>query len=81
MPERFREAHGVYLMNGLKGSHWDAFELAGLHKGGRELPLELSFAEYTFEGKRFFTGIARDISERKRAEQALRESEGVYAPV
>jgi len=79
MPERFRGAHanalGTYLVTNLKKKSWEAIELPGLHKSGKELPLELSFAEYAIEGKRFFTGIARDISERKRAQEALKESE------
>jgi two-component system, cell cycle sensor histidine kinase and response regulator CckA len=79
MPERFRNAHelglGSYVATKTRKIRWDAIELAGLHREGHEIPLELSFAEYTKEGKRFFTGIARDISERKRAEAALRESE------
>src|SRR5262249_37750423 len=79
MPERFRHAHqhslGSYLTTNVKRRSWEAIELPGLHKSGKELPLELSFAEYSIEGKRFFTGIARDISERKRAQEALKESE------
>jgi PAS domain S-box-containing protein len=38
----------------------------GLHKSSAEIPLEVSFAEFTNDGQRFFIGIARDISERKR---------------
>jgi len=53
---------------------WEAIELPGLHKSGREIPLEVSFGEFSRNGKRFFTGIARDISERKRAEEALERS-------
>jgi len=40
--------------------------LPGLHKSSAEIPLEISFAEFSNDGQRFFTGIARDISERKR---------------
>ena len=79
MPERFRKTHAAavakYLASGEKQIPWDAIELPGLHKSGREMPLELSLAEFSREGRRYFTGIARDVSERKRAEQALRDSE------
>ena len=46
----------------------DSVEMPGLHKDGREIPLELSFGEYAREGQRVFTGVVRDITERKRTE-------------
>ncbi len=52
--------------------------MPGLHKNGAEIPLELSFAEFTRNGRRFFTGIVRDITERQRAGQALKASEERY---
>jgi PAS domain S-box-containing protein len=70
MPEYLRHLHqqGItrYLQTGRKHIHWAAVQLPGLHKSGAEIPLEVSFAEFTKDGRRFFTGIARDISERKR---------------
>lgn len=70
MPEYLRHLHkaGIarYLETGRKHIHWAAVQLPGLHKSGGEIPLEISFAEFTQDGRRFFTGIARDISERKR---------------
>ncbi|MDT4895401.1 MAG: two-component system, cell cycle sensor histidine kinase and response regulator CckA [Acidobacteriota bacterium] len=95
MPEYLRHVHeaavGRYVRTGRKHINWEAVELPGLHKSGREIPLELSFGEFTKDRKRFFTGIARDISERKQAEEQLRRQldftetitaslgEGVYA--
>ncbi|HLN98882.1 MAG TPA: PAS domain S-box protein [Pyrinomonadaceae bacterium] len=70
MPEYLRHLHksGItrYLETGRKHIQWAAVQLPGLHKSGAEIPLEISFAEFTNDGRRFFTGIARDISERKR---------------
>jgi PAS domain S-box-containing protein len=79
MPERFQAAHSMglerYVKTGSRTIAWEAVEVSGLRRDGSEVPLELSFGSFTKEGKRFFTGIIRDISERKRAEQALLESE------
>jgi len=79
MPQRFQGAHcdglARYVRTGKRSIAWEAVELPGLHRDGTEVPLELSFGAFTKEGKRFFTGIIRDISERKRTEEALHESE------
>ncbi|HVI72063.1 MAG TPA: PAS domain S-box protein, partial [Pyrinomonadaceae bacterium] len=70
MPEYLRHLHkaGItrYVETGQKHIGWAAVQLPGLHKSGAEIPLEISFAEFSNDGRRFFTGIARDISERKR---------------
>ena len=44
-------------------------ELTGRHHDGQELCLEIAFAEGTHRSERIFTGVIRDISERKRAEE------------
>lgn len=46
-------------------------EVRGRHKSGRQIPLEISVGEFVNNGRRVFTGIARDITERKRAENML----------
>jgi PAS domain S-box-containing protein len=75
MPEYLRHLHrqGLknYLDTGQKHISWDAVELPGLHKSGNEITLELSFNEFSKEGTRFFTGIARDVSKRKQDERRL----------
>jgi PAS domain S-box-containing protein len=50
-------------------------ELQGLRKDGSEIPLELSSSEWKSEGKMFYSSIIRDVTERKRAEEELCESE------
>jgi len=75
MPDYLRHIHRVglkrYLETGKRHISWQAVELPGLHKNGKEIPLELSFGEFIDKGKRFFTGIARDVTERKRLERRL----------
>jgi len=74
MPDYLRHVHsaglGRYIADGVKHIAWSGVELPGLHRTGREIPLEISFGEFTHEGGKFFTGIARDITKRKRAEEA-----------
>jgi len=47
--------------------------LTGTRPGGESFPVEASLSCLQLEDERVFTVIARDISERKRAEEALRQ--------
>src|SRR3989442_14337297 len=82
MPDYLRHVHrsGLkrYLATGERHISWEAVELPGLHKSGREIPLELSFGEFIENGESFFTGIARDITEQKAAREILREREEYF---
>jgi signal transduction histidine kinase len=50
-------------------------ELAARKKSGEEVPIELSLSTWTVRDERYYTGIIRDIGERKEAEETLRQSE------
>lgn len=52
-----------------------ALELSGLRKDGSQFPFELTTAIWETTEGLFFTGIIRDITERKHIERYLRESE------
>jgi len=73
IPESIRKVHEIgfrrYLDTGVRHLNWQGAELIGLHKNGREFPVEISIGELTRGGRRMFTGFIRDISERKRAEE------------
>jgi PAS domain S-box-containing protein len=68
MPEEFRSAHtrGIaeYLRSSSRRLSWNGIEFPGLHRTGRHVPLEISFAEARHDGKIFFAGFLRDLSER-----------------
>ncbi|HEY3250366.1 MAG TPA: PAS domain S-box protein [Ignavibacteria bacterium] len=78
MPEQMRNLHlsslNNYIKTGKKKINWYAIEFKGRHKSGKEIPLEISFSEYIKNGSHSFTGIIRDISERKKKDEQIIQS-------
>jgi diguanylate cyclase (GGDEF)-like protein/PAS domain S-box-containing protein len=78
MPERYRDlcVDGLhsYLRTGEARVVGGTTELVGLRKDGSEFPIEMSLGETQENGERLFTGVIRDVTERKRTEDALREA-------
>lgn len=78
MPERFRAMHDAGIKRVVEGGVaasrliGSTVEVVGLRKDGREFPLELSLATWDTPNGRFFSGIIRDISERKKAEDKIK---------
>jgi two-component system sensor histidine kinase/response regulator len=76
IPERFHEAHRADLHRSLESGErrlrsWQNLDLVGLTQDGRELPLEMSFSRFEARGRSFFTGVLRDITQRKQVEAEL----------
>ncbi len=79
IPERYREKHLAAMQRVRQAGETrlvgQTLELSGLRKDGSEFPVELSLGTWKSGEKTYFSGIVRDITDRKRAEEALRASE------
>ncbi|MES1981883.1 MAG: PAS domain S-box protein [Pseudomonadota bacterium] len=73
MPSPYHEAHDGYithyLQTGEKKIIGSGREVMGLRKDGTTFPMELAVGEARLGAYRMFTGIVRDISARKQAEE------------
>jgi PAS domain S-box-containing protein len=63
------------LIEGMKKGERQVFETAHRAKSGKILPVEVSSSLINYHGKPSILSIARDITERKKAGESLRESE------
>lgn len=79
IPKQHRAAHkkGMekFIKTGIGPVLNKRIEVKGLHRKGHEIPIELAITPFKQGGKWIFSGFARDISELKEAEKALRYSE------
>ncbi|NIR48987.1 PAS domain S-box protein [candidate division KSB1 bacterium] len=73
MPQLLAFAESIFKQGGGRTD-----ELTCLTKSGTKLPAEISASVIEVDGRRCLIALVRDISERKRAEQALRESEARF---
>lgn len=75
MPAPYAEEHDGYLQNyfttGIKKIIGIGREVTGKRKDGSTFPMELAVSEMAVGHERMFTGIVRDITERKAIETAL----------
>jgi two-component system, LuxR family, sensor kinase FixL len=78
MPEPFHSQHDGYIANYLRTGQAKIIgigrEVVGRRKDGSTFPMDLAISVFRLGAGRYFTGIVRDITERKRAEQELREA-------
>ncbi len=77
MPEPYHSEHDGYLDHYLHTGQRRIIgigrEVVGLRKNGEKFPMELAVSELSLDGRRIFTGLTRDITERKRLEQLKTE--------
>ncbi|HEY3322718.1 MAG TPA: PAS domain S-box protein [Planctomycetota bacterium] len=80
IPERARNAHREHIQRfGKTGETARQMgrlgTVSGLRSDGEEFPIEASISHIAINGQKLFTVILRDITERKQAEDTLRNSE------
>lgn len=75
IPERFRDAHNAGILRMTRGEParivGTTVEVSALHRDGTEIPIELSLATWTLGDQRYYSGIIRDITMRRWAEQRI----------
>ena len=83
IPERYREAYENGLKHFLENSErlvpGKAIEITALNKSNIEFEISISMSSAVTLGKQLLIGFIRDITERKKTEQKIRESEHMFS--
>jgi two-component system, LuxR family, sensor kinase FixL len=83
MPAPYRDEHDRYLANyaatGVKKIIGIGREVVGLRKNGESFPMLLAISEIVEEGRRSFTGLVRDISDLRAAQERALQAERLAA--
>ena len=73
MPSPYHETHNGYIANYVQGGEPKIIgigrEVSGLRKDGNKFPLYLAVSEGTVANQKIFTGIVRDLSELRLAQE------------
>ena len=77
MPEPYRTRHGRYVADYVRTGKASIIgigrEAVGLRRDGTTFPVELAVSELKTEAGSMFTGIVRDVTDRKRLEREILE--------
>ena len=83
MPPPYATEHDEYLRRYLSTGERRIIgigrEVVGKRRDGSEFPIDLSVGEGNLEGRKFFTGVIRDITERKQMQTKLAQAERLAA--
>lgn len=75
MPQPYRDEHDGYMRSyretGRRKIIGIGREVVGLRKDGTTFPMDLAVSEVELEGRTIFTGVVRDISDRRRLEHEI----------
>jgi PAS domain S-box-containing protein len=81
IPPRYRDAHERGLAHFLASGEGPVLnqriEITGLRRDGQEIPVELTITPVRLEGAWLFSAFVRDVTDRKRAQDALTERAGL----
>lgn len=81
MPSPYHEVHDGYLKNYVETGNKKIIgigrEVQGRRKDGSIFPLDLAVSEIEYADERMFTGIVRDITDRKEVERELIEAKNL----
>jgi two-component system sensor kinase FixL len=83
MPSPYHEEHDGYLQRYLNTRVPRIIgigrEVMGLRRDGTEFPIDLSVGDGDIDGRKFFTGVIRDVSDRKQMQTKLAQAERLAA--
>ncbi len=75
LPTHYRQHHDELMHTNLRNGDYTVVgrqrEVVARHKNGGEVLIEMGVSEVRVNNRCFYTGVIRDITERKRAQQAL----------
>nr|WP_321450369.1 PAS domain S-box protein [uncultured Carboxylicivirga sp.] len=71
----------ITVMKNIKDSITHPYEVIGLRKDGSTFDAEVTGENCVYKGKQVRVAVIRDITERKKAEQALKDSESKFREV